>query len=158
MAGNKKAGKDMSFKGFTQEQVESFRQAFSVFDRENQGSITSNDLLIVMRNLGQNPTHAEIKEMIAEIDADGNDNIEFDEFITIMETKLRNTIPDEHVLEAFHVFDRDNNGFISLKELQHVMFCLGEVLPINEVKKIMAEADLDQDGQLNYKEFAAMMR
>ena len=48
-----------------------FRQAFSVFDRENRGCITSEDLLAVMKNLGQNPSHSEIQEMIREVDADG---------------------------------------------------------------------------------------
>ena len=56
----------------------------------------------------------------------GNDNIEFDEFISIMEAKMRTMIPDENIKEAFKIFDRDNNGFISLKELQHVLYCLGE--------------------------------
>ena len=56
----------------------------------------------------------------------GNDNIEFDEFLSIMEAKMRSNVPDENIVEAFHVFDRDNDGFISLKELQHVMYCLGE--------------------------------
>jgi len=43
-----------------------------------------------------------------------------------MEAKMRSNVPDENIVEAFRAFDRDNDGFISLKELQHVMYCLGE--------------------------------
>ena len=43
-----------------------------------------------------------------------------------MEAKMRTMIPDDNIKEAFKIFDRDNNGFISLKELQHVMYCLGK--------------------------------
>jgi len=39
---------------------------------------------------------------------------------------MRSNVPDENIVEAFRAFDRDNDGFISLKELQHVMYCLGE--------------------------------
>ena len=39
---------------------------------------------------------------------------------------MRTMIPDDNIKEAFKIFDRDNNGFISLKELQHVMYCLGK--------------------------------
>ena len=43
---------------------------------------------------------------------------------------MRTLIPDDNIKEAFRIFDRDNNGFISLKELQHVMYCLGKYLYI----------------------------
>ena len=71
--------------------------------------------------------------------------------MSMMERKMRSIIPDETLHEAFNCFDKDGNGFISLQELRHVMTCLGEVLTMSEVKEIMDEADLDKDGQLNYK-------
>merc|ERR1712212_1073434 len=117
------------FQGFTPEQIKLFRDAFAIFDTSRTGCITSQDLTAVMRNLGQNPS----------------------------EKKMRSVIPDETLKEAFQVFDKDGNGFISLDELRHVMSCLGVVLSKTEVQKMMDEADLDRDGMLNYKEFAAMM-
>ena len=48
-----------------------FREAFALFDKDGDGTITAKELEAVMRGLGQNPTNAEILDMIAEVDTDG---------------------------------------------------------------------------------------
>jgi len=78
-----------------------------------------------MRSLGQNPTEAELQDMINEVDADGNGTIDFPEFLTMMARKMRDTDSEEEIKEAFKVFDKDGNGFISAAELRHVMTSLG---------------------------------
>ena len=56
-----------------------------------------------MRSLGQNPTEAELMDMINEIDADGNGTIDFPEFLTMMARKMKDTDSEEEILEAFKV-------------------------------------------------------
>ena len=48
-------------------------------------------VLQVMRSLGQNPTEAELQDMINEVDADGNGTIDFPEFLTMMARKMKDT-------------------------------------------------------------------
>lgn len=48
-----------------------FKEAFSLFDKDGDGTICSKELGTVMRSLGQNPTEAELQDMINEVDADG---------------------------------------------------------------------------------------
>jgi calmodulin len=48
-----------------------FKEAFSLFDKDSDGTITTKELGTVMRSLGQNPTEAELQDMINEVDADG---------------------------------------------------------------------------------------
>ena len=72
----------------TEEQIAEFKEAFSLFDKDGDGTITTKELgafnaLLrrhrhasfrlgtVMRSLGQNPTEAELQDMINEVDADG---------------------------------------------------------------------------------------
>jgi calmodulin len=79
-----------------------------------------------MRSLGQNPTEAELHDMIGEIDTQGNGTIEFPEFLTMMARKMHDPDSEEEIKEAFKVFDKDETGYISAEELKHVMTNLGE--------------------------------
>ncbi|XP_064402576.1 calmodulin-beta [Halichondria panicea] len=141
----------------SEEQIAEFKEAFSLFDKDGDGTITTKELGTVMRSLGQNPTEAELQDMINEVDADGNGTIDFPEFLTMMARKMKETDSEEEIREAFRVFDKDGNGFISAAELRHVMTNLGEKLTDEEVDEMIREADIDGDGQVNYEEFVAMM-
>lgn len=70
---------------------------------------------------------------------------------------MKDTDSQEEIQEAFKVFDKDGNGYISAAELRHVMTSLGEKLTEEEVDEMIREADIDQDGQINYEEFVKMM-
>ena len=104
-----------------------------------------------MRSLGQNPTEAELQDMINEVDIDGNGTIDFPEFLTMMARKTKGGDSDEEIKEAFRVFDKDGNGFISSEELRQVMVNLGENLTKEEIDEMIREADIDGDGQVNYE-------
>ncbi|KAG8514274.1 Calmodulin-3, partial [Galemys pyrenaicus] len=83
-----------------------FKEAFSLFDKDGDGTITTKELGTVMRSLGQNPTEAELQDMINEVDADGNGTIDFPEFLTMMARKMKDTDSEEEIREAFRVFDK----------------------------------------------------
>uniref|UniRef100_A0A8I6Y668 EF-hand domain-containing protein n=1 Tax=Hordeum vulgare subsp. vulgare TaxID=112509 RepID=A0A8I6Y668_HORVV len=141
----------------SKEQIDEFRAAFSLFDKDGDGTITAKELGTVMRSLGQRPSEEELREMIAEVDADGNGVVDFSEFLVLLDRKMRGADAEDELREAFRVFDQDQNGFISLDEFRHVMDNLGERLSDEELKEMLREADLDGDGQINYSEFARVM-
>ncbi|GFP96832.1 calmodulin [Phtheirospermum japonicum] len=95
--------------------------------------------------------------MINEVDADGNGTIDFPEFLNLMARKMKDIDSEEELKEAFRVFDKDQNGFISAAELRHVMTNLGEKLTDEEVGEMIREAGVDGDGQINYEEFVKVM-
>lgn len=61
----------------------------------------------------------------------------------------RNT--EEEIIDAFTVFDKEGNGYISAAELRHVMTNLGEKLRDEEIDEMVRAADMNGDGQINYK-------
>lgn len=67
----------------------------------------------------------------------------------MMARKMKDTDSEEEIREAFKVFDRDNNGFISAAELRHVMTSIGEKLTDDEVDEMIREADQDGDGKID---------
>ena len=61
---------------------------------------------------------------------------------------------EEKIKEAFRIFDRDGNGFISAKEVHHVA---NAKLTDLQVDTMIKQADIDGDGQINYEEFVKLM-
>uniref|UniRef100_A0A8B9V7M4 EF-hand domain-containing protein n=1 Tax=Anas zonorhyncha TaxID=75864 RepID=A0A8B9V7M4_9AVES len=85
----------------SEEQIAEFKEAFSLFDRDGDGCITTKELGTVMRSLGQNPTEAELQDMVGEVDADGSGTIDFPEFLSLMARKMRDSDSEEEIREAF---------------------------------------------------------
>ncbi|KAH0789178.1 Calmodulin [Histomonas meleagridis] len=141
----------------TPEQIAEFREAFNIFDKDGDGRITAKELGTVMRSLGQNPSEAEIQDMVNEVDIDGNGTIEFDEFLYMMSRQLREGDTEEEIIDAFRVFDKDGDGKISVAELTHIMKNLGEPLTQEEIDEMIAQADTNKDGIIDYAEFVHMM-
>jgi calmodulin len=141
----------------TEEQKAEFKEAFSVFDNDGDGTITIEELGTVLRMLGQTPTEAELQDMINEVDADGNGVIDFPEFCQLMARKMKDKDPEEELIEACRVFDRDGSGAISAAEIRDVMTNLGKKLTDEEIDEMIRAADIDGDGQIDYEEFVKMM-
>jgi len=148
----------LSQMALTDDQLADYREAFNLFDQDGDGKVTTQELGEVMKNLGQNPTDEELRDMINELDRDGNGTVEFNEFLAHITAKQTEADDEDEMQQAFKVFDKDGNGFIAPDELRQVMSSLGESLTDEEVEEMIKEADTDGDGQINYMEFVKMMK
>mmetsp|Transcript_27029 Transcript_27029/g.41911 ORF Transcript_27029/g.41911 Transcript_27029/m.41911 type:complete len:155 (+) Transcript_27029:72-536(+) len=152
MSENKQEGGDLS-----NNQIDEFREAFEMFDKDGDGTISPKELEDVMNSIGMQPTAEEIAEMIADVDEDQSGSIDFDEFLVMMKTRMDENDPELELKEAFKVFDLDGDGLIHWKELKVTMDKLGSKLTDVEVHAMIREADEDGDGAISYEEFKAMM-
>ncbi|TPX42284.1 hypothetical protein SeMB42_g05200 [Synchytrium endobioticum] len=137
----------------TDEQIAEFKEVFSLFDKNGDGTIATKDLGIVMRSLGQNPTKAELGEMVKEVDANGNGTIDFSEFLTSTAREMKNK---DEIQKAFEVFGKDDNGIISVAELRHDLKSMPEYLTEKEIDEMIREVDVDGSGQFDFEDFMQM--
>ncbi|XP_050583621.1 uncharacterized protein LOC126918994 isoform X1 [Bombus affinis] len=142
-------------------QMKEFREAFRLFDKDGDGSITKEELGRVMRSLGQFARAEELRTMLQEIDIDGDGNVSFEEFVEIVsnigasETAPTDQDQEEQELrDAFRVFDKHNRGYITASDLRAVLQCLGEDLSEEEIEDMIKEVDVDGDGRIDFYEFA----
>ncbi|KAL4237820.1 hypothetical protein ACF0H5_002532 [Mactra antiquata] len=139
----------------TEEQIAEFRLAFSVFDKDGDGTISTNELSNVLKNMGQNLTDEDLDEMIQEVDEDGNGEIDFDEFLTMMENKMQYKENEEEILDAFKVFD-NGKGYIRASDLREIMRTLGDRMTDDEIDEMMFEAEI-KDGMINIQDFVSVI-
>mmetsp|Transcript_105 Transcript_105/g.437 ORF Transcript_105/g.437 Transcript_105/m.437 type:complete len:170 (-) Transcript_105:37-546(-) len=141
----------------SEDQIEEFREAFSLFDKDGDGTISPEELGIVMKSMGRRTSAEELRAMVAEVDEDSSGRIEFPQFLKILALRLQSLDSEEEMREAFQVFDRDKNGSVSASELKHVMNNLGEPVTNKEVEEMIREADADGDGELSFEDFLSFV-
>merc|ERR1719163_1932981 len=66
---------------FSEERLEEMREVFKMFDADNSGTLDLGELRDVMKSIGLAPEEWEIRAMIAEVDADGSGEIDWNEFL-----------------------------------------------------------------------------
>jgi len=139
----------------TEEQLEEYKVAFAIFDQDSSGSIDRKELTSVCKKLGVELTAQDVENMMRHVDKDKSDTIDFEEFIQIM-LDIENQAPehkDQELLDAFNVFDIDNDGFISKDELRQVMKNIDTKITEEELEAMIEAIDEDGDGRVNYEEF-----
>uniref|UniRef100_A0A8C2MVS3 EF-hand domain-containing protein n=1 Tax=Cricetulus griseus TaxID=10029 RepID=A0A8C2MVS3_CRIGR len=128
----------------TEDQKQEVREAFDLFDSDGSGTIDVKELKVALRALGFEPRKEEMTKMISEVDKEATGKIKKD-------TK-------EEILKAFRLFDDDETGKISFRNLKRVANELGENLTDEELQEMIDEADRDGDGEVNEEEFLKIMK
>ena len=142
----------------TEEQRQEIKEAFDLFDTDGSGRIDAKELKVAMRALGFEPKKEEVKRMIAEVDREGTGTVEFQDFLDLMTVKMAERDPLEEIRKAFRLFDDDETGRISLKNLRRVAKELGETMNDEELQEMIDEADRDGDGEISEEEFIRIMK
>ncbi|KAG6815903.1 Calcium-binding component of the spindle pole body (SPB) half-bridge [Tephrocybe sp. NHM501043] len=139
------------------DQQTEIKEAFELFDSDKDNCLDYHELKVAMRALGFDLKKAEVLKLLKDHDKSGHGLIEFSDFAKIMTDKILARDPMEEIRRAFHLFDDDKTGKISIRNLRRVAKEIGDNLDDEELQAMIEEFDLDGDGEINEQEFFAIM-
>jgi len=149
--------KDLSL---TESDVKKLKAAFNLLDLNSDGCVNVSELHTMLTNIGIAVKEDLIQEIIRSVSKEGNSLLTEAEFMAWMGRFTRTDSKDElmeDLLAAFQVFDKDGNGFITKDELRIAMETIGEKVTEKELQNMLRQADVDNDGMINYQEFLRIM-
>lgn len=161
--------------------VQELTDSFKFFDRNGDGKISKEELGAVVRSLGQKVSDAELVQLMSDVDANGDGFIDLQEFIDLNARAIaescnnnqntngssaagveENGVPagslEASLRSAFHVFDVDQNGFVSAEQLHCVLVGFGdETVSLEDCRDMIQCVDADGDHMIDFREFKALM-
>ncbi|RLV95496.1 Cell division control protein 31 [Spathaspora sp. JA1] len=131
------------------EQKLEIREAFSIFDMNGDGYLDYHECKVAFRALGFDLPKRQVLDIINEYDTDETNLINYDNFFKVVGQMILDRDPLDEIKRAFKLFDEDNTGKISLRNLRKIAKDLGENLTDEELRAMIDEFDLDEDGEIN---------
>jgi len=133
-------------------------------DEQGSGYVAINKLKEVMRAVGFEPRQAEVKKLTAKLmenktaRSEHPDEMNVDELVLLLKERLEQRGGEAEMRSAFGMFDVDGKGFISLEDLKSVAQQLGELIPEEQLKEMITEADTNNVGYVTERDFFAVMK
>ncbi|XP_064645303.1 centrin-3-like [Lineus longissimus] len=150
-------GKRRKRRELAEEQKQEIREAFELFDTDKDRAIDYHELKVAMRALGFDVKKADVLKVLRDYDREASGKIQFDDFNEVMTDMMLERDPQEEIMKAFKLFDDDDSGKISLRNLRRVARELGENMTDEELRAMIDEFDRDGDGEINEGEFLSIM-
>ncbi|KAG5589425.1 hypothetical protein H5410_039939 [Solanum commersonii] len=152
----KKVALKVIAENLSEEEIIGLKEMFKSIDTDDSGTITFEELKAGLTKMGTKLSESEVRQLMEAADVDGNGTIDYLEFITAT-MHMNRMEREDHLYKAFEYFDKDKSGYITMEELEHALKEYN-ITDEKTIKEIIAEVDTDNDGRINYDEFAAMMR
>uniref|UniRef100_A0A667ZR49 Calcium binding protein 7 n=1 Tax=Myripristis murdjan TaxID=586833 RepID=A0A667ZR49_9TELE len=127
------------------------REAFKVFDRDGNGFISKQELGMAMRSLGYMPNEVELEVIIQRLDMDGDGQVDFEEFVTLLGPKLAAAgMPDKfHGADFDSVFWKCDMQKLTVDELKRLLYdTFRDHLTMKDIENII----MTEESHLNSPE------
>lgn len=132
----------------TQNQKDDIKQAFDYFDQGGSGKIKKKELKVILRALGFNPSNEDLDNLMDYgNEKKGEENIDFQEFMDIMLTKIEERLSLEDIKYTFTKIANIRKGpndneknFIDCDDIDYIATLLEEKLTKEEIEEMLNEA------------------
>ncbi|GKU94607.1 hypothetical protein SLEP1_g8072 [Rubroshorea leprosula] len=131
------------------------KEVFRRFDSDGDGKISALELRAFFASVGEYMSHEDAQGVIEELDTDGDDMLDFDDFLRLMKRESNN---EEDLKKAFEMFELEKgDGCITPRGLQRMLQRLGDPKSYDECVAMIQVYDTDGNGVLDFHEFNQMM-
>ena len=138
------------------DEISAFREVFSLVDKDGSGEIDAEEVSELMELLGMSADKSTVETMIKEIDADGNGNVDFDEFLVVMAGgQSDGSFTKRDIMRAFREFADKSlpSGFISPTTLEEsIVKYSREPVTAQRAQSLVAALRRDPSGNIDYLE------
>lgn len=143
----------------TFEQIQKSKRAFDMFKTDQlnsqEGYLSISKLLQCLLELGFELGNEEIQEMKKTMNL--SEKIDFSCFLRITAVKFKQLELVKELESAFRAFDKNNNGYLTYKELRSIITDSGPCLSIENANLLLKELGYSDDNSqvINYKAFVS---
>lgn len=131
--------------------VSQYKDAFKLFDKNDDGVIDFNEFMEVTKSIGIDSNPTSIKMII---DTIGSDNkVTLPQFLDVMTGKMKKMDTKRDVMRAFEVFDEKKDGTVRAGQLKHVLRTFYSIMSVAECDALINEAEPDAEGNIKYSRF-----
>merc|ERR1711937_862626 len=138
--------------GFSEEQIQMYKDCFKLMDINKDGTLDKNDLRGAFDNIGVLMSESELDDLMGEVG--GPCTVQG--MINMFQEKLAGdgNDPDDLILQAFMAYDQ--GGKIDVKMFQHALTTWGDKMTKAEIDDIFNEFEIDEDYMVKTKEVVGL--
>jgi len=138
---------------FKQNQIQEFKEAFTMIDQDRDGIIGPDDLSNIFQQIGREVDPKVVKEMLAE----SAEKLNFTHFLTLFGEKLHGTDTEGTLRDAFTLFDEDKVGVLPEEYVKDLLTNVGDQYSKDEIKQVWKEAPIE-GGKFDYVKFVRFIK
>lgn len=157
---SKQVSKKVERPGLSSDEIDEIKQAFDLFDSNQQGTIDPKELKSAMQSLGFDTKNPTIFQLISDMDTPENaknGGVTFEQFIGYINDKLGDKESREGIKRIFELFiDDPKQDTITLNSLKRIARELGEQMSNEELKDMLERAS-SNNSELTFEEFYEIM-
>ncbi|XP_074523109.1 dynein regulatory complex protein 8 [Halichoeres trimaculatus] len=132
------------------------KAAFDAFDHQLNSTVDVREISTIVYSLGCFPTLADLHNFIAEVEEDQTGYVHFDKFLPAMTKVLLENrfppIPEERVLQAFEVLDKEKKGYLESEELTKYLTQEGDVFNQAEMDEMLLAFADPETNRIHYND------
>jgi Ca2+-binding EF-hand superfamily protein len=133
------------------------RETFNLIDKEKTGKLSLEQLMRAFDESGMEKVKDKVSDIMNKMDYRKEGKINYTEFLAAS-INSHEVTKKSNLQFAFHYFDTDGTGFITSENLQEVFQREGRSIDIDEINKMLTDADLSKTGKISWEDFYKLMK